>query len=608
MRSGLIGFDGEKSLDLYSHPLGFSKVYQRDEVKYVMAIEQKVRLAIVIPWFGREIRGGAEMQAYHLASSLAKRAVVDVTVITTCSRSFHHDWTKNFHKPGCRDEDGIRVHRFAVDDRPRTGFGAVVEELLAVPPEKLVPGVSPVSEHAEQIYLDQNVGSPDLLKFLEREQGSYDYFLFLPYLFPITIKGVGIVKEKAILQPCLHDECYAYLPSVARSFRQAGLLFFNSSGEQVDAKRILDLTDDGRSYVVGEGVEVPESIPPGKLPMELEDRNYLLYIGKRCPEKNTTWLVQAFDRFKRSSSDPTKLVFAGVGNLDPHPWSRDVVDVGMVSDELKWRLIANAKAVVNPSLNESFSRVIYEAWSQRRPVLVHGRCRATAEAVKESGGGMIVEDDLGFMAAVHQLESPALQASVGERGYRYARSCFGWHNVAETYEEILRERLGKTGGVSPLEEPANRLGLPQDVRYGSYSRTYLVVADCLPNFSTLLGEVAECFGLEYGEKISFVTSIHGGIINAVGESFSSYHEATEVSDLAGVVLIDSPRDAETWRDWAYGRQIPVLQWVDSQHTVLPNVPHLPKNSSPVSLAVSCRVLLDEKVQQRICQGQGGAAS
>ena len=50
--------------------------------------------AIVIPWFGRDLKGGAEQQAFQLATRLAD-AGEKVEVLTTCSPAFNKDWGKN---------------------------------------------------------------------------------------------------------------------------------------------------------------------------------------------------------------------------------------------------------------------------------------------------------------------------------------------------------------------------------------------------------------------------------------------------------------------------------------------------------------------------------
>ena len=52
------------------------------------------KVGLVTPWFGRELKGGAESVAWELAVRLTQRGH-SVTVITTCSRTFLQEWSLN---------------------------------------------------------------------------------------------------------------------------------------------------------------------------------------------------------------------------------------------------------------------------------------------------------------------------------------------------------------------------------------------------------------------------------------------------------------------------------------------------------------------------------
>ncbi len=72
----------------------------------------KRRIAIVTPWYGEECTGGAESLARELAARLAVDD--DVTILTTTSRSFLHEWDVDFHDAGRTLENGYTVLRFRV--------------------------------------------------------------------------------------------------------------------------------------------------------------------------------------------------------------------------------------------------------------------------------------------------------------------------------------------------------------------------------------------------------------------------------------------------------------------------------------------------------------
>ena len=73
-------------------------------------------VAIVTPWFGAELTGGAEQQAFQIATRLAARGH-NIEVLTTCNRSFHSDWSINHYSAGATHEHGLTIRRFPVDPR-----------------------------------------------------------------------------------------------------------------------------------------------------------------------------------------------------------------------------------------------------------------------------------------------------------------------------------------------------------------------------------------------------------------------------------------------------------------------------------------------------------
>ena len=74
---------------------------------------QKKPIALVIPWYGDQIQGGAEKECNYLAHSLTS-AGQSVEVFTTCVKDAASDRGKNTIKPGVYTENGILVRRFPV--------------------------------------------------------------------------------------------------------------------------------------------------------------------------------------------------------------------------------------------------------------------------------------------------------------------------------------------------------------------------------------------------------------------------------------------------------------------------------------------------------------
>ena len=216
-----------------------------------------MKLGIVTPWFGRDLKGGAEQQAWQIAARLAVRGH-QIEVLTTCCRSHQDDWSTNHLAPGgSMEPEGFAVRRFPVAIRDRASFDRVCANLLALPIATLKPGVSPVNSADAEIFTRELIKSPGMLEFLHRHRTEYDSFLFLPYIYGPILAGIQIVGERAMFQPCLHEEAYAYLPQVADAFYRANMLFFNSEGEQELALKLFGPGIWRKAHVIGEGVEAP---------------------------------------------------------------------------------------------------------------------------------------------------------------------------------------------------------------------------------------------------------------------------------------------------------------------------------------------------------------
>lgn len=427
-------------------------------------------IAIVIPWYGPELTGGAEQQARQIALRLAGRGH-GVVVLTTCNRSFLDDWSVNHHEQGETHDGPVTVRRFPVDARDDAAFDLVNARLLRLERSQLRAGVNPVSAKDAQTFIDQNIRSIALLDHLGAEKDRYHAFLFLPYMFTPAVRGIEIVAEKAWLQPCLHDEPAAYFPQIAETFRRARGLLFNSAGEMELALRLFGPGIYGRSEIAGEGIEPAGGDPEIELPHHLKSSRFVLYLGRRDETKNANLLVRAFTKFKQRHADSDlKLVLAGAGAGTFE--GDDIYDLGLVSNDLKNALVKSCAALAQPSHHESFSRTIMEAWTLGRPVLVQRHCLATATAVKESGGGLLAADEkewADLFARVEAMPENELQA-LGARGKIYAEETADWSKVIPRYEMLLGLKSPKVVELNPQRHQSDEFAaihqLLPDIAYG----------------------------------------------------------------------------------------------------------------------------------------------
>lgn len=407
-------------------------------------------LAIVTPWFGKNLTGGAEQQAWQIATRLARRGH-KIEVLTTCCRSFHDDWAVNHLKAGVSRENGLLIRRFPVSRRDRAAFDQVNRVMLSLPASGLKPGVNPVKSWESAIFCSENISSPKLLDYLSNKAKNYQGFLFIPYLYGIILNGLPLVSSKAYLQPCLHDEVYAYLPEVAQIFHQCQGLLWISEGEYHQAIKLYGSGIIPKSVVVGAGIEVTRHADnqiEGVLSSQLDQEPYILCLGRRDRTKNTNLLVDAYIKFKQQYPESKlKLVLAGSGNQSFHDLEQGVIDLGLVDDQKKIALLTNCIALFQPSRNESFSRVIMEAWFYSKPVAAHRDCLATAMAVESSQGGWLAGSEVEWAELFAKIERMGAEELVtyGTSGQAYAKEHAVWDKVIERYEVALGlSKPGKT--------------------------------------------------------------------------------------------------------------------------------------------------------------------
>jgi len=397
-------------------------------------------IAIVIPWFGKDLKGGAEQLAWQVATRLAIRKH-HVEILTTCCRNFISDWGTNHYSPGKTKHDGVQIRRFPVNPRNKKAFDETNHHLLEISNDSLRPGVCPSSIDKTKIFTEENINSTALLEYLKSSSERYEAFLFIPYLYGPILNGLPFVAEKAFFQPCLHDEVYAYLPMVEKNIRRCKALLFNSHGEMQLALNLFGPGIFRKSFVIGTGVEIncQSNVKFKTLPRGIKKQEYLLYAGRRDPTKNLNQLKDTFRTFKSQCESDLKLVLVGPGVGNNSDKSCGIIDLKLVAEDLKESLMRSCLALVNPSRNESYSRVIMEAWLCGNPVIANSQCMATAIAVESAQGGWIAGSDEEWVTLFSQIQQlPSKEIALkGNNGKQYAQKYADWDSVIDGYERIF---------------------------------------------------------------------------------------------------------------------------------------------------------------------------
>jgi glycosyltransferase involved in cell wall biosynthesis len=384
-----------------------------------------MKLAFVVPRYGDEVVGGAELAARMLAERLAARPEVDVEILTTRAADAR-SWA-DFYPEGDATVRGVLVRRFSASGRS-ADFDAVSTPLLARP--------EMVSAKDERRWLDlQGPVSCDLIDAIRHTDANL--VAFSPYLFHPIVRGLGEAPERSVLHPAAHDEAVLRLPMYRALFEGARALVFYTHAEQRLVWNRFDVATSPQ-IVLGLGCdEQPGSESEARTRLGVGDRPYLLCLGRVEGAKGTDALARAFAQFKERTPGPLALVFAGpvAGAPSPHP---DIVVAGVVDDATKWGALRGALALVSPSRYESFGLVVLEAWMAGTPVLVNASCAATREHCERSGGGLWFRDYEELEIALRRLvDSSDLCERLADAGGHYARTRFTWPALIDRYLTFL---------------------------------------------------------------------------------------------------------------------------------------------------------------------------
>jgi glycosyltransferase involved in cell wall biosynthesis len=386
-------------------------------------------IAIVTPWFGRESTGGAESLARELAARLSLRGF-DVTILTTCSRSFLARWDLDHFEPGETHEDGYTVRRYRVAPRDAAAFDNVNAAILAMQPHEW-PALRGRAV-ATAPFIEESINAPDLEAHLASAGSSYDACLFIPYLYGVVVRGIRSLGPRAHLIPCLHDEGYARIPRIADALHECATLLFNSDGEAELATRIYGPGVLHKAYVIGSGLDAPAEPATDPIPYLGQDP-FVLCLGRRDATKNVDFLADAYLGFRqRCPESDLRFVLAGPGERSYSKPGSGIIDLGFVDASMKRTLLQRASALLQPSTNESYSRVLMEAWREHTPVVAHRDCLATATAVKEARGGLLAGSRDEWIEVLELIDAGKIASvEMGERGAEYARDKSDWDGVID---------------------------------------------------------------------------------------------------------------------------------------------------------------------------------
>ena len=393
------------------------------------------KIGFVIPWYGEDIPGGAEMELRGLVHHL-KNAGMELEILTTCVKEFTSDWNVNYHRDGLTDVNGIAVRRFKVRKRDTQAFDGVNTKLM---------NGQMLTKDEEQTFIREMVNSDALYEYMEKHKDEYGLYVFIPYMFGTTYYGSRVCPEKAVLIPCFHDETYIYMRIFREAYSRVAGIVYNAQPEYDLMQPIYNL-EHTEQEVIGVGMDTDISYDKERFysKYHIEDP-FIVYAGRKDEGKNIYTLIRYFEKYKERMGNHLKLVLIGGGKVEiPDAIKGDVHDLGFVDRQDKYDIIAASQLLCQPSKNESFSIVIMESWLCGRPALVHRDCEVTKHFVQDSNGGLYFSDYMEFEGCVNYiLDHPEEAKAMGENGCRYVKEHFDWPVVVKKYQDFFKRVIEK---------------------------------------------------------------------------------------------------------------------------------------------------------------------
>ena len=386
------------------------------------------RIGVVTPRYSRDIVGGSEAVMAEAARALVRRGHA-VDLFTTCALS-HVSW-ENVLAPGEFVDEGVRVQRF----RAVTGNA----RFLAASLERRVQRGEQLSAQDELTWLNGRLRVPGLYYALLARAESYDAVLLSPYLFWTTIYGAAATPGRAILVPCLHDEAYARLAIVRTALESAAGTWYLSEPEHELARRVAPGLR-AHQRVVGAAVEVPSGYDPEGFRIRHGlARPFVFYAGRREEGKGWDGLLADFAGLVAGGGPDVDLVSVGSGTVTiPPALAGRVHDLGFLPTAELPSAYAAALCLVQPSVNESFSRSVMEAFLARTPVLATSQGAVVAWHLARSGAGRTYAGRDELAASIGALLSDRHERDrLGEAGRRYVLDNYTWDHVADAMESAL---------------------------------------------------------------------------------------------------------------------------------------------------------------------------
>ena len=385
------------------------------------------RIALVNQRYGLEVNGGSEFYTRLIAERLAEKYQVDV--ITT--KALDYTTWEDHYTADEEEINGVRVLRFGVEKPRAADFNEFNGKYLSSGKRDI---------DTEKIWFEkQGPYSPAAISYIRENIDNYDVFIFVTYLYYLTVMGLPEAAEKAILIPTAHEEPFIHFKTFEKLFTLPRAFVFLTDEEKALVQGLFDCKHIP-CQVMGTGVDIPCE-PDEKSFREKFgiDGDYIIYVGRIDEGKDCPTMFKYFTEYKkRRPESKLKLVLMGKQVCDI-PKHRDIISLGFVSEEDKFSGISGAKALVLPSKYESLSISVLEAMSLSVPVIVNGICEVLKGHCVKSNGGLYYMNYFEFEGIIDYIFShDGEYQCMRENSRKYVEENYRWDVIMKKFDEILK--------------------------------------------------------------------------------------------------------------------------------------------------------------------------
>lgn len=386
------------------------------------------KIALVNQRYGLEVNGGSEYYTRLIAERLAEKFEVDV--ITT--KALDYTTWENHYTADEEEINGVRVLRFPVEKPRAKDFNDFNGKYLSS---------GNFDEETERIWFEkQGPYSPAAVGYIRNSKDKYDVFIFVTYLYYLTVAGLPEVAEKAVFIPTAHEEPFIHFKTYERLFTLPRAYVFLTDEEKALVQGLFNC-ESIPHRVMGTGVDVPcepdEKAFRSKFGIE---GDYIIYVGRIDEGKDCPTLFRYFLEYRKRRPDSRlKLVLMGKPVCEI-PRHEDILSLGFVSEEDKFSGIAGAKCLVLPSRFESLSISVLEAMTLSVPVIVNGICEVLKGHCIKSNGGLYYMNYFEFEGIIDYVFTHESEyAQLRKNAKAYVDENYRWDVIMEKFGGLIND-------------------------------------------------------------------------------------------------------------------------------------------------------------------------